>query len=127
MTLALLRSVSNAEWRYQALMFVCPGCESEDEEGRLVGGLHMLPVSGNPPGARWDFDGNLEAPTLSPSILTRHEHARKYVDGELKDIGLFVCHSYLRAGQFEFLADCTHKFAGSTVPMRELYPWVERE
>ena len=28
-----------------------------------------------------------------------------------------VCHSFVRAGQIEFLGDCTHEFAGQTVPM----------
>ena len=121
---ALLRSVRHGEWRYEALMIWCPGCERPDEDGEPIGGLHMLPVSGHPPGPRWDFDGNLAAPTLSPSILTRSEHRRERVDGELRDVGLFVCHSFLRAGVWEFLGDCTHALAGRRVPMTPLPAWA---
>jgi hypothetical protein len=28
-----------------------------------------------------------------------------------------VCHSFVREGQIQFLGDCTHAFAGQTVPM----------
>lgn len=92
---------------YTALKFVCPGCEREPGHG----GLHMLPVSGDANGRpSWSFDGNLDAPTLSPSILsTRPE---------------FVCHSFLKAGVFEFLGDCTHPLKGQSVPIPDLYEWA---
>lgn len=94
--------------RYEALAFVCPGCETFGKGS----GLHMLPVGGDVPAGRprWTFDGNLQEPTLSPSILTR------YGDG--------VCHSFLRAGRFEFLSDCTHALAGQTVPAPALADWM---
>jgi hypothetical protein len=89
-------------------------------------GLHMLTVRGHSPGPRWDWDGNLEAPTLSPSILTRSDHKRRRVDGELVDAGPFVCHSFLRAGVFEFLGDCTHPLANQHVPIPDLPEWATR-
>ena len=115
-----LRHVTDGEATYDALVFWCPGCERV-EDGERQGGLHMLPVTGD--GATrpvWGWDGSLEAPTLSPSILTRHEHWR----GEGKPPKLFVCHSYLRGGVFEFLGDCTHALAGQHVPMPELPEWA---
>lgn len=100
---------------YDALLFVCPGCATEGAE------VHVLPVSGDPSKHPvWDFDGNLEAPTLSPSILTR----TSYYTGPGSPPREFVCHSHLRAGVFEFLSDCTHALAGQRVPMPELPDWL---
>jgi hypothetical protein len=50
--------------------------------------------------ARWNFDGNYDAPTLSPSILITGGHVR--------------CHSFVIAGFIQLLADCSHKLAGTT-------------
>lgn len=109
---ARVRHVTDGDLRYDALMFCCPGCASNGSSG-----LHMLPIkdSGNT-GERsaWTWDGNLEAPTLDPSILTiMHEG--------------FVCHSYLRAGVFEYLGDCSHPLVNQHVPMSPLPLWVIRE
>lgn len=101
-----LRRISDVSGKhlYDALAFLCPGC------AELGGsGLHLLPVTPNER-ASWTWDGNLEAPTVSPSILTRH--------------GEGVCHSFLRAGVFEFLGDCTHSLAGKQVPMPDLGEWA---
>ena len=107
-----LRIIDDHGVKYQALMFVCPGC---DRDGH--GGLHMLPVNTKDKSPSWEFDGNVNAPTLSPSILTKTENAS----------GLFICHSFLRNGVFEFLNDSTHHLAGQRVPIPDLYEWVERE
>jgi hypothetical protein len=95
---------------YGALMFVCPGCAELDHNT----GLHMLPVNTSLKSPSWSWDGNLELPTLSPSILTRGG-----VDLEQ------VCHSFLQAGVFDFLNDCTHSLAGQRVPMLDLPSWVQ--
>lgn len=107
---AALRTVDDHGRGYQALAFVCPGCERSPGKG----GLHMLPVNSDWKTPSWSWDGNLDAPTLSPSILTR----RSGPDGTS------VCHSFLRAGVFEFLSDCTHPMAGQHVSMPELYDWM---
>lgn len=107
-----LRSINNLGVRYHALSFVCPGCaELYDNDG-----LHMLPVNTTEHTPSWDFDGNLDAPTLSPSILTGKESPSRG-----------VCHSYLRAGVFEFLSDSTHSLAGQKVPMPDLPDWFTKE
>lgn len=60
----------------------------------------------------WIFNGDLERPTLEPSILTRFEatdvHAAE------------VCHSFVRDGRIEFLPDCTHALAGQTVDLPDI-------
>lgn len=100
---------------YESLAFWCPGC---DMNGR--GGLHMLPVNtGGIKSPSWDFDGDLELPTLSPSILTR----MSFRNGNEN----FVCHSFLKAGVFEFLGDCTHQYANQKVPIPDLPDWFVRD
>lgn len=116
---AEIRQIDDHGRSYEALAFVCPGCALDGQSG-----LHMLPVRGDTTGhPRWDWDGNLDAPTLSPSILTHMDHRRAKQGDEWVDVGPFVCHSFLRAGQFEFLGDCTHSLAGQTVPMPDLADW----
>lgn len=120
---AQLRGITRDGREYQALVFWCPGCEytMPDVEG-VHGGAHMLPVSGDVgEQPRWDFDGNLDAPTLSPSILSRIPRRQ---DGTLPPL---VCHSFMRAGQLEFLGDCTHQYAGQTVPLPPLPDWLVKE
>ncbi len=68
----------------------------------------------------WTFDGNMERPTISPSILVRgkqwdpkysfHNPRHLVAPGQPK-----VCHSFVRAGRWEYLGDCTHALAGQTV------------
>ena len=110
MTIARLRPVNANGVLYDCLQFWCPGCERVDPDGYRRGGLHMLPVNTTATSPSWDWDGNLEAPTLAPSILSRY-------DG-------FVCHSFIRGGMVEFLSDCTHALAGQTVPLGELPEWT---
>ena len=107
----MIRHVASEGGRDGGLMFWCPGCEI----GPGVGGLHMLPISGDV-GERacWTFDGNLEDPTLNPSILT----------GRGTD---FTCHSFLHAGIFNFLGDCTHALANQHVPAPPLPDGVMNE
>ena len=94
--------VSNVLWPYDAgdpesrLAFECPGC----------GMVHALPTVG--PRA-WSFNGDLERPTFSPSILARWTSGPEHTAG--------VCHSFVRDGKIEFLGDCTHGHAGQTVPL----------
>lgn len=84
----------------------------------------MVPVTG--PKA-WGFNGIMERPTLSPSLLLTRRCGHPPVTPEnLEDWKrnpwkqtevVKVCHSFVRDGQIEFLSDCTHELAGKTVPM----------
>ena len=53
----------------------------------------------------WTFDGDMVTPTISPSLLSRGEKQ---------------CHIFIRAGRIEYLGDCDHALAGTTVDM---VPW----
>lgn len=102
--------------------FFCPGCQCR----------HL--VYTNEPaasGSRWIFNGDINNPTISPSLLIRTGH---YVPGqenercwcnyiaehpEEKDQvpHCSVCHSFIRAGKIQFLPDCSHHLAGQTVDL----------
>lgn len=110
---AMIRHVTDGDLSYDGLMFVCPGCLAMYPEST---GLHMLPVNAPAKSPSWDWDGSLDAPTLSPSILTKHGPV---VDG----VGQ-VCHSFLQGGVFDYLSDCTHSLVGQRVPMVPLPDWV---
>jgi len=58
----------------------------------------------------WTFNGDMERPTFSPSLLVqwKNEEAKPR-----------VCHSFIRDGQIQFLGDCTHALAGKTVPLAD--------
>lgn len=107
---SMLRTVNDHGIEYEALMFVCPGCL--DQDGGT--GLHMLPVNTDKKSPAWTWDGNLETPTLSPSILTGKGSSK-------------ICHSFLRNGVFEFLSDCTHSMSDQKVPMVDLPDWMVNE
>lgn len=86
--------------------FDCPGCKD----------FHTIPVTG--PRA-WGFNGSLERPTLTPSILAR---SRVHTDAGIVES---VCHSFLTDGRLQFLGDCTHALAGQTVDLPEIEPAPE--
>lgn len=91
----------------------CPGCDTWH---------HIAVETPLANGARWSFDGNLEAPTFSPSLLIRTGRAvdPHFVreDGDPPE----TCHSFIRAWHWVFCGDSTHELAGQTVPM---VPWPE--
>ena len=86
--------------RQTLLLIWCPGCEQ----------LHPFRTRGS--GPVWTFDGNAEAPTFAPSMLVnKHDPPSR-------------CHSFVRAGQIQFLDDCFHSLAGQTLPLPPLPDWA---
>lgn len=111
---AVIRGVSDQEDSYKGIFVWCPGCEYTSDDGRKVGGLHLLPISGNTKKRpTWKWNGDLVRVTLSPSIITKINRKKR-----------FVCHSFLQDGYWWFLGDCTHSLARQTVPMLPLPDWV---
>lgn len=108
---SVLKKIDDHGEHYEALLFACPGCKEFGGSG-----LHMLCVNSSIHNPSWLWNGSLEMPTLSPSILSRIGKDREH-----------VCHSFLRDGVFEFLQDCTHSLAGQKVPMPDLPGWATRE
>ena len=74
--------------------FYCPGCE-------YYHGVYTIETKWNK--TIWEFDSNLESPTISPSILnTFDDH---------------FCHLFIRKGTIEYLSDSTHHLSGKIVDM----------
>lgn len=89
----------------------CPGCEEP----------HVIPDS-------WAFDGDLEAPTFSPSVKITGKQT-VVVDGRwtgewVRDAAGnaidYCCHYILTAGVLQFCDDCTHAMRGRKIPLPEL-------
>ena len=80
--------------------------------------MRMLPVVQGNADRRgtpcWSWNGDVEKPTLKPSILTG---ANFEASEKLK------CHSFVTDGKIEFLDDSTHEFAGQTMDLLD----IERE
>jgi len=73
----------------------------------------------------WQFNGDMENPTISPSLLVRSGH---YAEGKTKEDCemckkerkfCHICHSYVTNGKIEFLSDSTHDMAGQTVDLED--------
>lgn len=80
------------------ILFDCPGC----------GMAHGLNVDRSKKPC-WDFNGNFEKPTFTPSVLTTYPYG--------EDQKKVVCHSFITDGKIRFLHDCTHKLKGQTVDL----------
>lgn len=77
---------------HKGWIFYCPGCKE----------YHGF-------NSAWTFDGDLEAPTVSPSLLTTMPGANEY-----------RCHAFIKNGKIEYLPDCSHDLKGQTVDMIDI-------
>ena len=71
----------------------------------------------------WTFNGDMEKPTFTPSLLyrfTRDRDNRPNPDGTYPNPVDFRCHLFLTNGQIQYLGDCSHSLRGQTVPLPEL-------
>ena len=72
----------------------------------------ILPVitKGNREGTgAWTWNGNIDKPTLRPSILN-----------DFRPHDTLVCHTWITDGQVTFLDDCTHELRGQTIELDEI-------
>lgn len=86
----------------QHLLFECPGCA-------FAHGVRIRRDASTPHPA-WDWNGDLERPTLSPSVLARTP---------LADGTTWTCHSFVKDGRIRFLEDSSHALANQTVDLPE--------
>lgn len=102
------------------LGYWCQGCDM----------LHMVRV-GDGVGPQWGWNGDLEKPTFTPSVLVKWEQGEppattpeiraKIRAGEIVQTRVQkVCHTFITEGMVQFLGDCTHQYAGQTLPLPDL-------
>lgn len=97
--MAKLETLSMADGG-KALAFYCPGC----------GYHHHVQIergSSNPTGPIWEWNGDMEKPTFSPSLGVNMGTGQQ-------------CHLFLRGGKISYLDDCRHDLAGRTVELEDL-------
>lgn len=107
----------------RSAMFWCPGCAE----------VHGVTVDrGNAAGPQWGWNGSLSSPTFTPSIQIKTGHYTgggcwcEYDKAHPDDKSGFtcgICHSFVRDGRIEFLSDCTHALAGTTVDIPLVTTW----
>lgn len=105
------------------LLFYCEGCQCH----------HGVTDS-------WQFDGDFNNPTISPSILVRSTKMTEKGEydweqwckaGYPKEGAVpfesipTVCHSFVTDGKIQYLNDCTHELAGQTVELLDEDLWFE--
>lgn len=97
-----MKKLSNVLYQgLSGVFFFCKGCDD----------IHILPVKEYNPQNRtsvWDWDGNVEKPTFSPSISVTYPNTLH---------GDAICHSFVRNGQIQYLNDCTHELKGQTIDL----------
>lgn len=97
----------------------CPGCYERakllrpegGERGWMLTALHCFSTKVH------GFNGNMEAPTLTPSLLVTYAGSDK---------STYCCHSFVNDGKIQFLGDCTHPLANQTVDLLDA-PEMEEE
>lgn len=82
---------------YDLLIFYCPGCQR----------IHPFTLNSKTR-PNWIWNGNLEKPTLTPSLLCEPSVPQNR------------CHLFLRDGVIKFLDDCWHELKGQSIPLQEL-------
>ena len=83
----------------------CQGCDE----------LHGVRTEG---ASVWGFNGNVDAPTFTPSVLTT------WTDRSTSPPTEHRCHTFITNGTVQFLGDCTHALAGKTEPLPDLPSWL---
>lgn len=92
------------------LSFWCPGCND----------AHQI-LYGEGSGPRWSWNGSEDRPTFTPSVLVTWSEPSDdpaLAGDQAHDIAK-RCHSFVTAGQIQFLDDCSHALAGRTLPLHE--------
>ena len=77
----------------------CPGCKHR----------HVIYTEGSESKLKWGWNGSMDKPTFTPSLLVYGPHGDPPVETR--------CHSFIRDGSWHYLADCTHELAGQVAQM----------
>lgn len=95
-------------------LFDCPACGCSH-------GVWVTPHD-NGNGATWQWNGDVNEPTLFPSLLVKwckydREENGEIIESSVKEI---VCHSFISAGFILYQNDCTHEMAGEVVELPKI-------
>jgi hypothetical protein len=92
---------SESEFGQKGLVFYCPGCKMYHSIITEQSSKYTGPV--------WAWNGSMEKPTFSPSLLIHLGVNQEGVDR--------ICHLFIQNGEIKYLDDSTHELRGQTVPM----------
>lgn len=81
----------------ERVTFWCPGCDLPHSISYSIG--------------RWTFNGDVNKPTIIPSIRCFYKRDGKEIT---------TCHSHVIDGQIQFCGDCQHPLYGQTVDLPEI-------
>lgn len=84
-----------------------------DAQDHVIGYLVRSPATGADVcfyADRWTFNGDMEKPTFSPSMVVKADPAGHFA----------YEHFFVRDGKIEYLSDCDHPLAGKTVDMVDI-------
>jgi hypothetical protein len=94
----LLERITDQTGYHVEYAFWCPGCKIN----------HSYVVQRKDPkdvGPVWQWNGSLEKPTFSPSLLVWGSRPEQR------------CHLFVTDGKIQFLGDCAHDLKNQTVPL----------
>ena len=80
----------------------CPGCTQYIVGDNDLAQYHILDK-------RWQFNGDFERPTFSPSLLCHGSYGKNHEQR--------TCHSFITDGKIQFLGDSTHNLKNQTVDL----------
>lgn len=70
---------------------------------------------------RWTFNGDVEKPTFSPSLLVYGSPEHVYEGKSYK--GTPQCHSFVVDGYMQYQGDCGHAMNGQTIEIPDYDDW----
>jgi hypothetical protein len=85
---AKIHNMGSGDWAFH-----CPGC----------GYAHSFRVTGDATRPQWNWNGSVDKPTFTPSLL---------VNGSSPE---WRCHLFVTDGNILFLDDCCHPLRGKTI------------
>lgn len=128
----VLKGIEDEDKVVRSYGFHCPGCSY----------THQIRIAPHPafPSPTWDWNGSVEAPTFTPSVLvTSAQYPANGSKADQDEYDSFrsagamlssrfrtVCHSFVAEGVIDFLGDCTHALRGKhALPPHPRVPQVE--
>ncbi len=86
--------------------FYCPGCKHP----------HVYSVTDDNSG--WQFNGNLQSPSFTPSLLNTLKVYNEVT--KVYDVETERCHLFVTDGKIIYCDDCKHELAGKTIELPDI-------